>query len=197
MRAPGSAFLALWLLACAGPPPVASDPVEFEPSGPYLHRITGLVVPERVGSFERRAVTRYDPEGFSVSARYESREPRAVVRFHHYPASGDGPFPALEGLRAQFESAKHAAYRNTWRAQFVHEQRIDFVINGVELPGMHAVFRHDTSSALPYPLESHLWLFAVGDWYLKFHVTSPQEEAPTSFEAQKRFIASFEWQQPP
>ena len=77
------------------------------------------------------------------------------------------------------------------------DQRIDFVINGVELPGMHAVFRHDTSSALPYPLESHLWLFAVGDWYLKFRVTSPQEETPTSLEAQKRFIASFEWQQPP
>jgi len=154
-------------------------------------------MPARVQSFERRAITRHDTQGFSVSARYESLEPSAVARIRHYPADGTGPFPAFEGLTAQFEHAKHEGNRGTWRARLVHERRIEFVIHGVKLPGAHAVFRHTASRSVDYPMESHLWLFASGQWYLQFLVTSPEENAQAAFEAQKRFIASFEWTRPP
>ena len=197
MRALLSAFLALYLLACSGPAPVGAGPAQLRPSGAYLHSVTGLVVPERVGPFERRAVTRYDAEGFSISARYESVEPHTSLIFHHYPAGSADGRAALENLRAQFERAKHEGYHDMWRAQLVHERQVEFVINGVEVPGAHAVFRYPLSRQRRDPIESHLWLFAVGPWYLKFHSTSPQEEAHASFEAQKRFIRSFEWVPPP
>jgi len=193
MRALQSVFLVAGLLACSGPPPLPSEPTEVRPFGPYHHRTTGLVVPERVGSFERRGVTRYDPGGFSISARYESIEPQATLTFYHYPAGGSREHSALHDLEENFESAKHTGYRDTWRARLVHEQRVTFEINGIEVPGVHAVFRYPLSKQRVETVESHLWLFAVGNWYLKFQASSPREEARAAFEAQKRFIRSVEW----
>ena len=197
MRALLAAVLTLWLPACAGPPSVSSAPGGLHASGGYLHGITGLVMPERVGPFERRSVMRHDPEGFSVSARYESLDPRAALVFHHYPSGTPEGFATLEDLQAQFETAKREGFHDAWRSRLVHQQRIDFVINGVKVPGAHAVFRYPASRQRAEPIESHLWLFAAGPWYMKFRVTSPQEEASAAFEAQKRFIRSFEWLQPP
>lgn len=197
MRALLSASLLLGIFACAGLPPVSSGPTELRPSGPYRHRISGLVVPARVGSFERRSLVRHDPEGFNISARYESADPLATLTFHHYPASSGDGRAALEDLPAQFERAKRESYHDAWRSQLVHQQRVEFVINGVEVPGVHAVFRYPMSRQRRNPVESHLWLFAAGPWYMKFRVNSPQEEARAAFEAQQRFIRSFEWVLPP
>jgi len=199
MRALSVAVATILSAACTSSPESASGPDpwsgvrEFAPTGPYAHRLTGLVLPEQVGQFERTHVSHYDPEGFNISGHYRIAEHRTIATIYHYPGTANGSLLTLEQLAEHFESAKRDVYLHRPGAQSVHDVMLSLVINGMELPGHHAVFQFEELPWFEEPAESHVWLFMVGNWYLKFRFTHPTEKSALVFVSEQGFIASFKW----
>ncbi len=78
-------------------------------------------------------------------------------------------------------------------AQVTSKGGIEAMINGFEMSGAHARFTIADFPAYSGPTESHLYLFALGGWYLKFRLSHPAEIASEVSPREKAFIESFTW----
>ena len=157
---------ALAVLAAAGP-------LELHPEGNFTHPTAGFPMPERVGPFERVAVTQYDGEGRNLSAGYNAvvgneRPVPIVATVYVYPAR---PGAELDGY---FEKLLEDVGRSHGGAK--PDLRKDVQLAGGRIVGRYATF----GFAEPWggiernvPLRSYLVLYRWKTWWVKWRVTTP------------------------
>ena len=193
----GRFALVVLLLAVGCVSPNADDepfqPRKVRPAGPYLHAYTELVFPERSGLFERAYVTEYDPGRANVSGHYSSPASLpSIATVYHYPATAEGSAPSAEEFLAHFEQTK-ADVRQAWpAAALTHSGGVTAEINGFSLNGAHARFSV-YHTAFEGEADSHLYLFALDGWYLKFRFTHPVAIADEIIPMERRFIGATTW----
>jgi hypothetical protein len=180
-------------LACAQLP----GPRTITRPGPYRHAYTELLFAEHLGRFDRLYITEYTPDASNVSGHYQG--PRALpsnATVYLYPATPDASRPHEKQVLAHFEQAKNDIRSVHPAATLGSEEILTTAINGFELNGLHAVY------TLPkFPLydglsESHIYLYVLDGWYLKFRFSHPQSISTEVSAYEREFISAFTWPTP-
>ena len=167
---------------------------QFNPEGVYRHSFTQLAFPEQSGSFDRMYVTEFDPDSTDVAGHY--RGPTAlpiVATVYHYPATAGAAAPTEEEFIAHFEQTKRDVTQTYPGVRITHSGGVVAKINSFELSGAHASFSIPDFPAYAGPADSHLYLFALDGWYLKFRFSHPAEVASDALPREHDFIESFTW----
>lgn len=184
------------LVSCTTPtePAAPFEPRVLRPDGEYRHAYTELAFPERSGPFRRLYVKEYDPDRANVSGHYAVPmiAPGAAT-IYHYPATFDASPPSREEFIAHFERAKAEVLRVYPGAMLVWSGGIEQEINGFRLSGAHARYTLHGRSISSGTIDSHLYLFALGGWYLKFRFSHPYELSADLIPQERQFMSSTSW----
>lgn len=185
----------LLLAACAGSPPPGAGPAPGRvlPVGTYRHAFTELALPPQLGSFERLYVTEYDPEKANVSGHYQDDAIPSAATVYHYPANATVTPPTNEEFVAHFAQTMQDIEGANATAERVSMASVEATINGFRLTGAHARFRLPEHPAFYGPADSHLYLFALDGWYLKFRFSHPDHTAGVAIEEERKLIQRIEW----
>ena len=172
-------------------------PQTFQPDGLYRHAFIQLEFPAQVDIFDRLYVTQYDPDGANVSGHYAA--PRSFPSqgtIYVYPATFDLSAPSLEEFVAHFEQIKSNVDEASPGAELTESGGISMEINGYELGGAHARYTLRDHPVYEGPVDSHLYLFALDGWYLKFRFSHPSRIAEEIIPHEHAFISSTRWPTP-
>lgn len=159
-----------------------------------LHVFTQLEMSERIGLFERDYVTEYDPDAVNVSAHYSGpRSLPALATVYHYPATADVTPPSAEEVSGHFERLMSDVGRASPGAELIGTHIVRFEVNGFDLRGAHARFSLTDHPTFAGPVDSHLFLFSLDGWYLKFRFSHPMEIADDVIPLEAEFISATKW----
>ena len=196
------------LLLCGCPTldthPLA-QPERIPVEGPYVHRPSGITLPESMGGFPRISVLRYDAEGLDISAgyNYASLLHPMIATVYVYPSPGlvsiGSSAQMVAGTQAvltesEFKRRIQEVLQAHPRARLVEQRDTTRTENGQSYPGKLAVFEfEDMFGGSKIPLRSHLYLFCyIGDkWTVAYRFTHPQ--AVGNSEEIEEFIQDFRW----
>ena len=165
-------FLALILSGCLS----ASGPRRVEPSGVYKHVITELEYPERIGVFRRQYVTEYDADGYDAAGHYGTPTTLGITAtVYHYPATATAVAPTDEEFSNHFKQVHQEVLRSAEGGTMLSVEAETHEVNSFSLQGMHSVYAFDSLRGYNAEVRSHLYLFVLDGWYLKFRFTYPSE----------------------
>ncbi|HEU4395045.1 MAG TPA: hypothetical protein VFS92_05720 [Planctomycetota bacterium] len=186
-------FLAPLLAGCVSfpaPAPPLDEPVPVAVEGEYLHEPSGARFPERVESFRRVKVTRYDAGGRNVGVGYNLRQGLFAVAAtaYVYPRPAVGSFLANRDAIDEWTARRDAEELRGCRQAVLDARREDGVRVVSEEPcavetdgrvrrGTRVEFEHENALGTPgLRGTTLLYLFADGaaDWFVKFRFTHPR-----------------------
>jgi hypothetical protein len=166
------------------------EPVELHPAADFTHP-AGFPMPERVGPFQRVAVTQYDAAGTDISAGYnrvldgEARPVYATV--YVYPAGGGDLDRYFDQLLRDLGATHGGA---------TPEFRKNILLAGRHV-GRYAVFGYRDSfpgTTVKMPLRSYVVVYGWEGWWVKWRVTTP---APVTGEQMREIVELTESLLPP
>jgi hypothetical protein len=188
--------LVIVALACSttqSPPEPESGPINVE--GTYSHVATGLEFPEKIGPFQRVWVRRYDQEAYNVAGHYQLIGLRVMATVYHYPGTQDGSPLSSESFVQHYDQVK-ADIERAANVDFVDESPHSTTINGFRARGMRALYQAPSLRGINEPVDSTLYLFSIGPWYLKFRFSYPQHMRQEFAPLEDEFVASIQWPVP-
>ena len=175
---------------------------QFTPRGPFVVREAQMTFPERAGAFRRVNVTIYTPDQSNVSAGYNSNDPSnpIIATIYVYPArkvlSFGSPRKVIEAAHDKLEEMELEsdirevldAHRG---AKLVDQGKIEIHAGGgYVLDGRQARFAYkEVFASKEQALTGRIWLFTLGDWYLKYRVTYPARGEARAMDSVKKFVA--------
>ena len=173
------------------------EPRILHPTGIYRHAYIQLEMPEQIGPFQRTYVTEYDPDRANVSGHYDAADPyRSVATVYVYPANADVAPPDRASFIEHFEQMSAHVRQIHPLAKSIRSGGAEMEVNGFTLQGAHARFLLPDHPSFGGPVDSHLYLFALDGWYLKFRFSHPEGLAADLIPHEKRFIESITWPVP-
>jgi hypothetical protein len=189
-----AAIVGLSISASSRPPAsIAREPLELHPQGDFTH-MSGFLMPEKAGPFERVAVTQYDEAGQNLSAGYDALVGDAtplpiVATLYVHPA------PASDDLDACFDRLLReiGEYHGGAEPQF----RKNILLSPRQFVGRYAVFAYEEpwgGVTENVPLRSYLVVYRWRTWWVKWRVTTP---APINDERMKAIVNLTESLLPP
>jgi hypothetical protein len=186
-----AALAVISVAACATP---ESGPRRVVPDGIYHHIATGLEFPQRSGVFERLYVTEYDSQGLDVSGHYQSPLSLGIIAtVYHYPATSDLSPPTRGQVYEHLRQIERDVEVVTRGAEHVGDSVETFAINGISIDCVHAEYRLPALGTAEGRFLSHVYLFVLGGWYLKFRISYPEDAPDEVHEHCRRFIESIRW----
>lgn len=159
-------------------------------SGTYVHASSRFSFPERIGTFRRVEIRKYDQEGRDIGVGYNSPSP-VVMTVYVYPGPKDFALtPAAKSMSASevvldshFRGCEHAVLKEHPDAKLLGEARCKLVQGRQEFEGRKAVFsmqyRYGMTSQ---PSVSELYVFVIepgtkflltGRQFVKYRATYP------------------------
>ena len=174
-RARIAVLLAIALAACTSAPGLPAE-IEVAQGELYEHPYTNLILPARAGIFVRESVTQYDPDGFDFSGHYTSRMVGTTATVYFYPGT-NSPSLSKEEVASHIDRVKADIMRLSPFARLLDQEAGEFTLGDVKKWGYHARFELPSFRGVDEPIESHLYLFPVGQWFVKFRVSFPARDA--------------------
>jgi hypothetical protein len=187
-------LLAISVTACAGP----SGPRRIEEAGPYTHVSTDLVFPEKIGVFRRQYVTEYDEEGYDASGHYQS--PRTLLitaTVYHYPANQTASPPTNDEFVSHFRQVVGDVDRTTPGGRLVTTEKVTYEINTFNFTGLHSAYAYDSFRGYNSDVRTHIYLFVLDGWYLKFRFTHPADVDEGATIEEINMMKAMKWPIPP
>jgi len=185
MRPTRLALLPLFVLTLLAAPIRGADDGKIDlPEGePWVHEPTGFKFPPDVGTFTRLGATRYDDEGRNVSVAYGDRALRVLVTSFVYPNT-----PGMT-LAQHFEQVKREVRKVNPKAKVLAEGQWTLQQGKKKFTGRRATFTLTvgTRGGEQQEVVSELYLLLLGDQFVKFRITCPQDK----FEPAADRIANF------
>ena len=182
-------LLALLILAaCQAVPTPLAEPLAVTAQGSYRHEGTRLVFPERLGAFERVAITAYDADARDVGVGYNALLGGApvVVTVYAYPApqiiSIGSPPQVVESARQHlcdkvFEGEKAQILRDHPDAVQTDEGGTGRSVSQPDEASRTARFEHTArfpGGIAPVTGSLRLGCYLDGAWLVKTRVTTPR-----------------------
>ncbi len=169
---------------------VTGRPERLAVRGTYIHRVSRIRIPGRVGDFRRDEVFRYDPNCLDVGADYDlvTSSHHVAVTVHVYPGpalTSPGPSPqAIAGARAlltdaELERCKKELLRAHPQAGLVEQRDVALVDGDRSHAGKRVVLEYeDLFAGSKIPLRSSLYVFCCVDrrWTVEYRFTHPKVE---------------------
>jgi hypothetical protein len=180
--------------ACVSP----TGPRRIEESGPYSHVVTELGFPERVGVFRRTHVTEYDPDGYNASGHYQS--PRTLLitaTVYHYPANQTASPPAGDEFNNHFRQVVSEIDQATPGGRRLETESVTYNVNSFSLTGLHTAYEYDRFHGYNSEVKTHIYLFILDGWYLKFRFTHPADIDEGATAEEVKMIEAMSWPIPP
>ena len=178
------------------PPYERIEPRTQNVRGAYLHRWSGLALPERAGDFRRSRVVQFDAAALDVSGEYRLNTPQGVVlaNVYVYPMSlisTTGEKPSEADCEAEFDGMDAIIRQRFPDAEMVREWREVRPAGLGQDAGRAAAYDFETDilgSTMPVRSEAHLFCGTDSAWAVKYRITYPRAfDAKDAIEA---FIAS-------
>ncbi|MCH8243102.1 MAG: hypothetical protein IH897_10905 [Planctomycetes bacterium] len=121
---------------------------------------------------------------------------RGAATIYLYPANANASPPDRDAFIAHFEQTKSDVILGSPLATFLQSGGVEAKINGFELAGAHARYLLPEHPMLSGPVDSHLYLFVLDGWYLKFRFSHPEDISDEVIPMEQRFISSVTWPVP-
>ena len=162
----------------------ASDDIELPEGEAWVHEPTGFKFPADVGTFARLGGTRYDKDGRNVSVAYGERALRVLVTAFVYPNT-----PGMS-LAQHFEQVKRELRSVNPMAKALADGQWTLQQGKKKFTGRRAAFTFKTDMRDGEKLEvvSEVYLLQLGDQFVKFRVTCPQDKYEAASERVGRFL---------
>jgi hypothetical protein len=180
-------------LSGCGPPaePTAPQGAGEDAGGAATHGPSGFIFPESVGGFRRGEITAYDAQGNDVSAGYNHDSVPITMTVYVYPA---GVAPDASRLREHFEQCKGELARHHPDAKLESQGEHRIAPAGAARDGLRASYVVSGESFnSPVPLRSELYLFLLGDNFVKYRVTYAEADRDVAEIAVPAFLDGLAW----
>jgi len=179
--------------ACANPPrPFEPRFVDVPSDEPYQHPYSNVMFTPRAGVLVRSDIVEHDEHGLGVSAYYRSPMFGATAEANFYPGTGDDALSDRE-VDDHVRELERAFARALPGAKVVERGEATWNVNGADLHGFHAGYRMPRYGDVEEPMESHLYLFPAGSWYLEFRIMYPAEMSEDVEPQIARFLGAKWW----
>ncbi|MBL8755148.1 MAG: hypothetical protein JNK15_17725 [Planctomycetes bacterium] len=164
-----------------------SGPREIVVQGPYTHTPTGAVFPEVLAGCRRGTITAYAPGEADIGATYQDlRGSTLFATVYIYPRAQRPPLepePHLRGVVEEVKAHHPGAVAGEIREVAVGERR-----------GLAVAFDYETRFGFRNTkVASQAWLFACGDWFVKFRMTWPKDQDARAQDLLEPLVRQFGW----
>ena len=159
-------------------------------TGPYHHKISGMIFPEKVGDFRRVSITQFTQEGNDTGVSYNANNfmNSILASVFVYPApriaSFGSPSYVIENsrkivLRDHLKELKNTITDEHPDAKLISEKDYTLTTGGKSYKGTKVVYELKFQYGF-YSIDSisHLYLFQKGKWLIKYRITFPKTTAP-------------------
>ncbi len=158
-------------------------------AGPFVAAKTGFAFPERVGVFKRGEIHQFDQQGYDISVAYNA-PPRTAVTVYVYtrgPATKESQTRELQQTTADIF---HLNRNGTLSSPKLYPlRRGETTINGalvtIEFPEGFAGRKE--------PVRTLLLLFPIGDYFVKFRCTYPQNHHESAWADVEALVGTLDW----
>jgi hypothetical protein len=163
-----------------------SGKIELPEGEAWVHEPTGFKFPADVGTFTRLGATRYDDEGRNVSVAYGDRALRVLVSAFVYPNT-----PGIT-LAQHFEQVKREVRKVNPKANVLADGQWTLEQGGRKFTGRRATFAFTVTmrGGERQEVVSEVYLLLLGDQFVKFRVTCPQDKFEPAAERIGKFLKS-------
>ena len=186
-------LLLLAVTACASPPrPYEPRLVHVPSDEAYEHPHSNVQFTPRARALLRSDIVEHDEQGFGGSAYYRSPMFGATAEANFYPGTRDEQLDESE-VREHLAVLESAIVHSLPGARIVDEQEDTWVVNGSELRGYHAAWALSQLEDVDEEMESHLYLFPTGSWYLEFRIMYPADMSEDVAPQIARFLDAQWW----
>ena len=164
------------------PPYRGISPRPISQDGRYVHRWSGISLPDRTGDFLRKGLVQFDEAGLDVSGEYVWRSAQGMVLatvyvYPIFPSIPANPATSVARCAEEFSSVKAALLIHFPDAEEVDHWRESVPGLSDDFPG-RAVAYHLTGDILgpeqALRSEAHLFCTVRGLWAVKYRISYPQ-----------------------
>lgn len=189
-----AALLVAFATACASAPPRPYEPrlVDVPDDEPYQHPFSNVQFEPRAGVLVRSDIVAHDAEGLGVSAYYRSPMFGATAEANFYPGTSHDALTDAE-VGAHVRALERAVARSLPGAEVVERGEDTWVVNGADLHGFHTGYALPRVGDVDEPMESHLYVFPAGSWYLEFRIMYPADMSDDVRPQIARFLGAQWW----
>jgi hypothetical protein len=175
-------FLLFPIFGCGiGKRSAESGPEKINVAGPYTHKGTKMVFPEKFENLFRTGVTSFDQKEDDIGVGYSGNDLPLEITVFVYPApksvSFAAPEDAVERTRAvlflkHYEALKGEILRSNASAVFLSEGDFELIQGRESYAGKLAKYKLNYRYALgERPSLSSLYLFQIGKWLVSYRIT--------------------------
>ena len=183
-----AACLSFLLWAAVTPAFAASDEIELPEGEAWVHEPSGFKFPADVGTFTRLGASRFDKEGRNVSVTYGDRALKLLVTSFVYPNTPDMTLAAhFEQVKRELKSVNRNAKQLADGAWTLEQGKRKFT-------GRRAAFSFtvDVGRGQKQAVVSEVYLLLLGDQFVKFRVTCPEDKYEAAADRVARFVKAVE-----
>jgi hypothetical protein len=188
MRPTLLALLPLLLFALVTSPARAagSNDLDLPEGKPWVHEPTGFAFPPDLGTFTRLGGTRYDKQGDNISVAYGDRALRVLLTAFVYPNT-----PGMT-LNDHFEQVKRELRKVNPKAKVLADGKWTLQQGKKTFTGRRATFTFtmEMRGGGQQEVVSEVYLLLLGDQFVKFRVTCPQDKFEAASERVGKFLTS-------
>jgi len=175
-------FLLISIVGCGvGKRPANSGPEKINVAGPYMHKKTKMVFPEKFENLFRTGVTKFDQKEEDIGVGYSGNDLPLEITVFVYPAPKNvsiaAPKDAVEHTRDllflnHYEALKGEVLRANASAVLLSEGDFELIQGQESYPGKVAKYKLNYTYALgERPSLSSLYLFQIGKWLVSYRIT--------------------------
>jgi hypothetical protein len=160
-----------------------SEKIEMDRDQPWVHEPTGFNFPPDLGTFTRLGGSRFDQDGRNVSVTYGDRALRLMVSAYVYPNTPGA------SLADHFEQVTREVRKVNPKAEVLADGKWTLQQGGKKFAGRRAAFSSEVrvrGEALN--LVEEVYLLVLGDQFIKFRITCPQDKYEAAAERIEKFL---------
>ena len=168
-----------------------SDEIDLSEGEVWVHDPSGFRFPPDLGTFTRLGASRFDDKGRNVSVTYGDRALKVLVTAFVYPNT-----PNMS-LAAHFEQVKRELRSVNRNAKVLAEGPWTLEQGKQKFTGRRAAFSFAIDArGRMQEVVSEVYLLRLGDKFVKFRVTCPQDKHEPAVDRVGRFLQSLKLPEP-
>jgi hypothetical protein len=187
--------IAISLLLCAATagPASAASPFSKMSGDRLMHKASNIVLPSRVGLFQRLDPKPFDDAGRDVGIGYDlDHLVRGDVYIYPVGTPGYG-----QDLSSEFQVQQNAIRKLNKDVQLISRENTRINQNGRAISGVHANYnlRRNLFAERNLKCGSQLYIFRDGEWFVAYRFSYPRDKSSITLQHIANFIAQWKWKE--
>jgi hypothetical protein len=156
-----------------------------------VHKASGIVLPARVGLFERSEMKPFDKAGRDVGVGYDLDH---LIKgdIYIYPVGAYG-----KDLSSEFQIQQKAIQELNKNTKVISRENLQIQQNGGAISGLHASYNleRDLFAERNLKCGSQLYVFRDGSWFVAYRFSYPRDKSSIAAQHIANFMAQWKWKE--